>query len=61
MPRVVMREEVQSRDFGRGGLHELWDLGTFITKITKKYPICCAKKILRAELGFWFQTSMNDI
>ena len=44
MPRVVRRKAVQSRDFGRGGVRELWDLLTYIIKIKK--TLCCAKKYI---------------
>jgi len=60
MPRVVRRKAVQSRDFGRGGVRELWDLLTYIIKIKKHYVVL-KNTFHKGELGFWFETSLNDI
>ena len=60
MPRVVRRKAVQSQDFGRGGVRELWDLLTYIIKI-KKTLYCAKNTFHKGELGFWFETSLSDI
>ena len=39
MPRVVRRKAVQSRDFWRGGVRELWDLLTYIIEIKKEHYV----------------------
>ena len=61
MRRVVRRKAVQSRDFGRGGVRELWDLLTYIIKIKKEHYVVLKNTFHKGELGFWFETSLNDI
>ena len=61
MPRVVRRKAVQSRDFGRGGVCELWDLLTYIIKIKKEHYVVLKNTFHKGELGFWFERSLNDI
>ena len=61
MPRVVRRKAVQSQDFGRGGMRNLWDLLTYIIKIKQEHCVVRKNTFHKGELGFWFETSMNDI